>query len=229
VRSYGSGKLIFTHLRILDKLGENPVADRLFVNFLRHFSRRSVPSGSLLPVHQAAVEWLRRERLDHVRKWQVIGPLAGQSAPDSEAYLPEREGVVAGMHAGIYGPVQWRAWHTSESGGLVIDLNTACNPAPIAFAGPIPGLYYAYAEFNVDRRVPATVELGSDSQVEAWLNGRAISRIGFEDTPTRDRCSVLLRQGRNTLVIKLLDVGRGAAFSLELTADDPSVQPSWWK
>ncbi len=37
VKRLGAGRVVFTHLRILEHLGNDPVADRLFVNLLQHF------------------------------------------------------------------------------------------------------------------------------------------------------------------------------------------------
>mgnify|MGYP006290136273 FL=1 len=68
VRRYGAGRVVFTHLRVLEHLGHDVVADRLFVNLINHFARRSVPSASVVPLEQKPVEWMYAEHSAHTRR-----------------------------------------------------------------------------------------------------------------------------------------------------------------
>jgi hypothetical protein len=104
VRRFDAGRLVFTHMRLLEHLGLDPVADRLFVNMLRHFGRRSVPSDETPSLPQTVLDWSRRERADRAKLWCVIGPFANWDHMGHEtAYPPEHNVDLGAVHAGWRG------------------------------------------------------------------------------------------------------------------------------
>ena len=127
VKRLGAGRVVFTHFRVLQHLGKDPVADRLFVNMLQHFSRRSIPATEVVAADQKAVEWVRRERNTELRKWMVLGTFPnwnGRSGHDT-AYPPESSIDFAGTYPGWYRAVQWKSWNSRSSKRHLLDFTAA--------------------------------------------------------------------------------------------------------
>ena len=205
VRRYGSGRIFFTHLRILESLGTDPLADRLFVNLLNHCARRSVPQGALQLSTAKAGEWLRTVRGTRARRWAVIGEFPNWNGGGHNAvYAPEHHIELAARYPGWHGPVGWRQWHTLASQGHALDLHAALNFREPGLSHGDCGTAYAYAEFNADRRQDARFTIISAHACKVWLNGSLVlAREQPDDHQQENSMSpVLVKQGKNTLLIK---------------------------
>lgn len=234
VRRYGSGRLVFTHLRILENLGTDPVADHLFVNLLRHFSRRVVLADHTPVSHVRIVEWLRRERAETLRYWKVIGMFDnwGDRGHDT-AYPPEDILDFNAVYPGWYKPVAWKSWYTHASKSHVLDFQEAFTPLYEYYPRFDYGTGYAYAEFMCDRRATATMKLAVQDAMKVWLNGHLV----FVDTNHRPHKTletfeipVSLKQGRNSVLVKVSKVPGEFQFGLDIESilKDP-VNISWWR
>lgn len=232
VHGYGSGRIVFTHLRILEGLGEDPVAERLFVNMLRHFSRRAVPSGSgIFPVHQKSVEWLRTEREERVRHWRVIGPFPNWEKRGHETpYPPEEELDFEAVYPGWYTEVSWKDWYSTAENGHYADLQTALSPENRDYPFTDYGTAYAYAELNTVRRGKAAAVVRSQNAMKAWLNGRPLFEIE-EPASAIKRLDVdtFLKQGRNTLLVKVSKTPGPFGFSIDFRPPDDTLTVKWWR
>ncbi len=234
VRRYGAGRLVFTHLRVLENLGEDPVADRLWTNMLQHFSRRSVPSPEPQRVHTEAVEWLNRERTGNVRRWMVIGefPNWAESGHDTE-YPPEREIDFDATYPGWYRAITWRTWYSQAADGHTIDFQQAFSPIYEYYPRFDYGTAYAYAELIGDKRQTATIKAGFQDAVKIWLNGSLIFER-HEHVPhdqfKNERLSAVIRRGRNTILVKVSKIPGPFGFSIDLEpADSEPPAIKWWK
>ncbi|MCC6486284.1 MAG: hypothetical protein IT364_02180 [Candidatus Hydrogenedentes bacterium] len=234
VRRYGSGRIVFTHLRVLEHLGKDPVADRLYVNMLRHFSRRSVPSEETLPAPQSAIDWLRRERADRVRQWMVLGmfPNWGDKGHDT-AYPPEQTIALDAAYPGWYKAITWHRWFSRADDSHVINLQDAFTPIYEYYPRFDNGTGYAYAEFTSVARHPVTVLLKTQDATKVWLNGALIheSREHLPHHQFSDhRIAANLKQGRNTVLVKVSKIPGEFrfAFDLESATRDP-LNLKWWK
>jgi len=235
VRRYGGGRIVFTHLRVLEHLGDDPVADRLFVNLLNHFSRRSVPSDAPLPLDQKAVEWLRGERLQRTRRWMVLGefPNWHNGRGHETAYPPETGIDFSATYPGWYQAIRWKPWYTRADDGHTLDLQAAFSPIYEYYPRFDHGTGYAYAEFTADRRQEVIIRLGVQNAMKVWLNGALVHESNRQiphDRFESDTAAGLVKHGRNTLLVKCSKIPGPFRFSLDFenTGKDP-LQLTWWR
>ncbi|MBX3177790.1 MAG: hypothetical protein KF886_10540 [Candidatus Hydrogenedentes bacterium] len=229
VRRLGAGRVVFTHLRILEHLGQDPVADRFFANLLQHFSRRSVPASETVEFDQKSAEWLNQERNNTLRKWMLIGSFPnwdGRSGHDT-AHPPESSVDFDGVYPGWYRAVQWKPWWSRESEQHRIDFDAAldADAAPCRYATA-----YAYAEFSCDRRQEIVLSLESAGLLKAWLNGTPVLDSATESGDRGKSGHAWVRQGRNMLLIKC-SKGPGPfdlSASVEVDSEVPLIL-NWWK
>ncbi|HNY85725.1 MAG TPA: glycoside hydrolase family 2 TIM barrel-domain containing protein [Candidatus Hydrogenedentes bacterium] len=235
VRRYGAGRLVFTHLRLLEHLGADPVADRVFSNLAAHLTRRSVPPEQPLPPDQRLVEWMRRERLHSLRRWMVIGefPNWNRGAGFHTVYPPETAQDFDAVYPGWYRAVRWGRWHSSAAAGHLVDLQTAFSPVFSTAPRDDRAVGYAYAEFVGERRQGARMVLGVRNAMKVWLNGELVFETdrqvpgGLTDTETVE---VRVRQGKNTLLVKCAKVPGPFGFSLDLERSGTApLAIQWWR
>lgn len=234
VRRLGTGRIVLTHLRILEHLGEDALADRLFTNLLNHFSRRSVPSGEIQTHDPRLAEWLRVERAERVRRWMVAGefPNWGEKGHDT-AYPPEDAVDFAAVYPGWYKTAGWRAWYAKRDDDYALDFQAAFAPIFEYYPRFDYATGYAYAEFAVDRRVDAVMRLGVQNATKVWLNGRLVHesrrQVPHDQFGTESE-RVLLRQGKNTVLVKCSKIPGPFRFSLNFeTQGDVPVPVKWWR
>lgn len=234
VRRYGAGRLVFVQLRVLEHLGADPIADRLFVNLLNHFARRAVPTGEPSPIAYEAIEWLRRERAEQVRLWMVCGPFSNWrgSGHDTE-YGPESSVDLAAVYPGWYSTVRWLRWHTVSSADPVVRLIDAVTPPHHANACGEFGVLYAYAECSAPARQQAQLRLRCRQSVKVWLNGGLVhearhepGEMGWQEW----KMPVALKQGKNSVLVKLSCAP--GTFDMEFdfeAAGRDALMLKWWK
>ncbi len=234
VRRYGSGRIVLTHMRILENLGEDPVANRLFVNMLRHFSRWAVPSEEISPVQQAAEDWLRRERVENTRMWLTLGlfPNWGKKGHDA-AYPPESKIEPGAVYPGWYKPITWRRWHSRAKDDHLVDLQWAFSPVYQYYPRFDWGTGYAYAEFTTDQRQDATMTLGLQDYCKVWFNGRLVheSRTHIPHTELEHySVPVFIKQGKNTVLVKISKIPGEIRFKLAFESNGKTpLSLKWWK
>ena len=230
VRRYGSGRLVFAHLQVLQKLGRDPVADHLLANMLRHFGRRSIPSEEPAAAPQTPVDWLERERREKVRRWNILGMFPNwEHAGHDASYPPEDHIDLAATYPGIYRPIAWRRWFSSAGDGHTVDLLHAINSAAPDQERSESGTAYAYAEFNCPIRTPVNISLFATGSTKLWLNTRLILENLNLETPA-EPTRAMAKQGKNSLLIKLSKNAGDAWFRMGL--DPAGADPlnlTWWR
>jgi hypothetical protein len=234
VQRYGSGRLVFVSLRILEHLGRDRLADRLFVNLINHFVRRSVPSSRPAPPDRKAVEWLRRERLENVRRWTVIGEFANPGGAGHATVYPPEEGVdLEATYPGWYQAVSWRSWYAGVGPGAEIGLQAALSAESQPDRDHHYGTGYAYAEFRSDRRQHVALTLGVRGPTKIWLNNKLVHESDIHHTARKLRevdVEGYIREGKNALLVKSSRRPGPFTFSLDIeTADTGPLQITWWK
>jgi hypothetical protein len=234
VRRFGLGRLVFTHLRVLECLGSDPVADRLFVNMLKHFSRRALPAADAPALDVKALEWLRRERTDNVRHWKVLGmfPNWGNNG-HNQVFPPEQDISFDAVYPGWYKAISWKSWFSRIQDEHLIDLQEALTPVYEYYPRFDWGTAYAYAEFTSERRQSVRLRLAAQDSMKVWLNGNLIHQsvaappLGQLDRQTADS---FVRQGRNTLLVKVSKMPGEFRFSVNIdSAEKEPVQIKWWR
>lgn len=235
VRRLGGGRVVFTHLRILENLGNDPVADRLFVNLLNHFSRRSVPSTETAAADQKTVEWMNQERNNTLRKWMVLGTFPNWNglSGHNTAYPPEKEIDFEATYPGWYRAIHWKPWWTRDTQRHTLDFHAALDADSGAGEPCRYGTTYAYAEFSCDRRQEVVLNFGWAEGLKVWLNGTLTHESEGVASPRGDGSQTALgwvKQGKNTLLVKC-SKGPGPmnlSFDLESTGSAPIIM-NWWK
>ena len=234
VRRYGSGRVVMTHLRILENLGSDPVADQLFVNLLNHFARRSVPSDAPLAIHRPSVEWLRGERENEARRWMVIGEFPNWRGAGHEAvYPPEEAQDFTGTYPGWYKAITWKPWYSLAASGHQVDLQMALAPVYQAYPRQDYGTAYAYAEFTSDTRRAAMLCLGLYNATKVWLNGNLVHESDGQHPlgrPGSAYADGYIKQGKNTLLVKSSKTPGPSGFSISIEDDRGEALPvKWWR
>ncbi len=235
VRRYGSGRLVFMHLRVLERLETDPVAQHLFANSLRHFARRSVPSNAGFPVHQKAVEWLRTERNERTLRWMVMGMFPNWNGEGhGRVYPPETEIDLGATYSGWYRSLQWKPWHSTDEQDYWLDFQEALAPVFVEDPSRVTdcGTAYAYAEFGADRRASVQAILRSPNACKVWVNDKLVyenpdgsghARVADQEFETP------VRQGRNHILAKFAKGHGPSGFSLSFEPTDDPLHFAWWR
>lgn len=73
---------------------------------------------------------------------------------------------------------------------------------------------YVRTDIWSDQQQPASLQIGSDDAVKAWLNGQLVhTKLTVRPvTPAEDKATVTLNQGWNTLMLKIVQGGGGWGF-----------------
>ncbi len=85
-------------------------------------------------------------------------------------------------------------------------------------ADSIDVISYAYYEFEASAEEEAEIYLSADGGGRLWFNGADvyINAKPSPAAPNRDRVSVRLRKGRNTILLKIASAGARNGFFLRL-------------
>ncbi len=232
VKRYGSGRLVFTHMQILQNLGYDPVADRIFINMLNHFSSHSVPADEPALPDKAAIEWLRKERTGKVRRWMIIGPFENWEDKGHETvYPPEKEIKTELTYPGWYCALKWRDSFSLEEDGHLVRVQNALTPSREQYHLCDYGVAYAYAEFTSDRRYNnIRLVVKTNHKIKLWMNGRMVYK---DDEPRQDAevaVETYVRQGRNTVLLKLSKTPGPFQFTASVeTAKRHPLPINWFK
>lgn len=153
---------------------------------------------------------------DFLLGWQVAGPFA-QEGKDGQAlfdvaFPPEQPGAPNVkwqlLPAGL---TQVRPWQ--------LDLGK--------FFGGDHRVAYARAWIYSETGQAARLELGSDDGIKAWVNGQVViaANRGGDVAPGAEKANVTLRQGWNSVLLKVTQWTAGWGFCARLAKPDGSPLP----
>ena len=226
VKRYGDGRIIFTHLKLLENLGSDVIADSLFVNLLKHFARRSLATRGTLPVHQRSVEWLRTERKHHTHKWMVLGMFPNwNNAGMDMVYPPEEAMDFDATYPGWYRAINWRTWYTTTSQKHTLAFPQALAPVYYDSPNTDSGIAYAYAEITCEQRSKVSLHLDTKNPIKLFVNGALHGDSATEALPE----TLQLKQGKNTLLIKIAKHHGDCHLQFDLKPTEPAGNITWWK
>ncbi len=230
VRHFGNGRIVFTSLRLLERLGQDPVADRLFINLLRYSERRALPYAGIARAEMKAVEWLRHERA-RLRTWRVIGPFPNpDGAGHSAVYPPETAYEPDAAYVGLFRALTWTAWHQGPKNIDTLDVIEAVSPNTF-LTDPLGGTFYAYGEIAGDGRSEPELELRHIGAAKLWLNGRLTyespPQSALDDALGVFKGPVVFKQGRNTIVVKSSVIRTPPWFEFRINAKGTPVAWRW--
>lgn len=232
---YGQGRIVFVCFKIMEHIAEDPLAHRAFLNLARHFGRRSLPPRQPLPVDQRAVEWLRAQRRDRVRRWLVIGEFPNPNMEGfGDVYPPEKEIELDAAYPGWRRVARWKPWYTQASALFTLDLTAALSPP----TQPVPrqdfSVAYAYAEFSADKRGMAELRASSPNALKVWINGKQVinrpEHFELEESAPVALAETVLKQGRNSVLIKVAKAPGPMSVRLDMFDHRGEAYPVvWWR
>ena len=160
---------------------------------------------------------LRPAARKFIREWNLVGPFNAADMDDlPTVYPPETEAVPAKSYKGKNGEtVSWRTFRADESGYVRLDDLIRPNEQAIAY-----GLAYV---LSPDDRA-ATLLLGSDDGVRAWINGDLVhtNPVYRAAEPDLDQVPIRLKKGWNKILVKDLQGAGGWGFFVRI-ADPEGV------
>lgn len=111
-------------------------------------------------------------------------------------------------------PLDWVPFDSSQTGGAV-DLIAMFGQEDNCFA-------YVFMKFEMDDAASATLRIGSDDGVIAWLNGEKVheNRVMRGLIIDNDHAAVNLKEGENRLLLKISQGTAGWGFSVRLTTPE---------
>lgn len=227
VKQLGAGLIACIPMPLLEHLGLDPAADRLFVNLLSHFSRRSVPPDRPLPPESRVVEWIRQAAEQRARFWRFIGPFPNWTGKGiQEVYPPEQELQFNGIYPGSHLPVMWHS--RCVPAGTITRLNFS-EAIGISRAQEDWDRFtaYAWAEIETKKAGSAILEGRSPWPFLIWINGTPViaqpEPAFSQGTPSWHTAEITLRTGRNNLLVKAAKTA-GPALFVDLRLNAPESQ-----
>jgi HEAT repeat protein len=142
--------------------------------------------------------------------WLCAGPYLREGQNSAKvfetAFAPETSGAA---------DVDWKP----------LEVNNAANPWIFLLDRAIGGenrCAYVRTEVWSDAQQALLLEIGSDDGVKAWLNGNLVhsNLVNRGVAPAQDKVEVTLKQGWNSLMLKVVQSGGGWAFCAGFAAPD---------
>ena len=148
--------------------------------------------------------------------WEVAGPYA-QDGKNYRAlfdipFPPETADAAQ---------VKWRALPsgTNPANPSALDL--------LKFLGGQQRVAYVRTRIESDKAQPARLDIGSDDGVKVWLNGEVVhaNNVARPLKPGSDKVAIQLKQGRNTLLLKITQNNLGWEFCVRVVKPDGTPLP----
>jgi len=162
---------------------------------------------------------LRPDARRFIREWNLAGPFEAADMDDlPTVYPPETETAPAKSYKGKAGAsVGWRTFRAGESGYVRLDDLIRPNEQAVVYG-------VAYVHSPDDRA--ASLLLGSDDGVRAWINGEIVhtNPVYRAAEPDLDRVSVRLKKGWNKVMIKVLQGAGGWGFFVRFADPDGALR-----
>lgn len=150
----------------------------------------------------------------YITRWWFLGPIKGRGEwRDADAIDVNAISIAKPVKL-EQGTLRWRYQRADDPTGH-INLEQLVSRQDFMCA-------YMYTEFEVDKPIEATMLIGSDDDIVVWLNGELVHRfIGDRGwTPDQDKANVRLKEGLNTLLLKVLNGRAQWAASIRFTDAD---------
>jgi poly(3-hydroxybutyrate) depolymerase/CubicO group peptidase (beta-lactamase class C family) len=201
----------------------NEFGNEIIWEFFSRHRRSDYTAGEPEPVHQLGKRGI-------VRDWLVSGPFPNPLVDEPTTGGSDQSGFTTDFLADLGGeakapltpgttvtyidrngvrrnPVTWRV-SAAESGE--VDLDKLFNHVDHRVA-------YAFCYIRSDRPQAAGFRFGSDDSAKVWINGKLVHSIdaGRALVLGEDRFTAELKQGFNSVLVKVSDLVRGWGFALE--------------
>ncbi|MCS7254216.1 MAG: HEAT repeat domain-containing protein [Armatimonadota bacterium] len=150
----------------------------------------------------------------YITRWWFLGPVKGREEwRDADAVDVKAVNIAKPVKL-EQGILRWRYQRIDNPMGHV-DLEQLVSRQDFVCA-------YMYAEFELDKPIEATMLIGSDDDIIVWLNGEVVHKfIGDRGwSADQDKANVKLREGMNTLLLKVLNGRAQWAASVRFAGAD---------
>jgi putative membrane-bound dehydrogenase-like protein len=149
--------------------------------------------------------------------WNIIGPFPNGKGDTGmkTAFPPEKEINFTAKYKGKDGDVQWQKLKVNSKG--YVDLRAWLkNEADDT-------LSYAHCEIDSPMAQKASILLGTDDAARLWINGKLVysNDLHRAAIPEQDQVQVNLKQGRNTLLLKISNGDGDHGFYLSIVSEQP--------
>ena len=152
--------------------------------------------------------------LGFVERFKVIGPFGGDGADSfNTVFPPERRIDFDVRYTGSIGQVDWRTCPADATG--YIDFLDHLSPTDWVCA-------YAYCKVVSPEARSAQIRLGTNDTATLWFNGEKVLSKNIERSaaPDSDIVPVRLREGENTILIKVCNTEFNWGLYLRISDDD---------
>ncbi|HOK08331.1 MAG TPA: glycoside hydrolase family 2 TIM barrel-domain containing protein [Candidatus Hydrogenedens sp.] len=217
VQRYGIGKLVFTHLHILENISIDPLATHIFTNMATYFSRRAIPSEEPLPIPQSSVEWFRSERDKYFRKWLVIGEFPIPKSEEDTYYPSFKNTNLSESFYGKYGVNTWKPWYTNKKNNHFLNFHQALTiPLHPSYLEQDNGIAFAFAEFNYEDNKEVIVQVKTTNRIKLWLNNSKIIENPIHSNEVQIlEAKVTLKRWKNNIFIECVKEKGNHGFSIQ--------------
>lgn len=154
------------------------------------------------------------QMLGFVERFKVIGPFGGKGSDSfNTIFPPEKQIDFEAHYAGNIDQVHWRTSSTDSTGYL--DFLDHMSPSDWVCG-------YAYCKVISPEARPAQIRLGTNDTATLWFNGEKILSKNIERSaaPDSDILPIRLREGENTILVKVCNTEFNWGLYLCITNDD---------
>jgi HEAT repeat protein len=150
-----------------------------------------------------------------IEDWWVLGPIPAKDESDWETPYPPEKGVDLGKPVEAAGKTL--RWKTARAGGEegAVDLDSFFEQNDFVVA-------YAYAEVHLKKERETVLRCGSDDGIVVWVNGEKVHQnlVLRGLNPVEDAVKVKLKEGANTILMKVCEKRGGWGFAARLEDGD---------
>jgi HEAT repeat protein len=169
-------------------------------------ARATSTNPAVQAVARETLDLLERDQ-DFVRTWLLAGPFttSGSGRLIDTAFPPETDA-----------PTKWKPVRAGQG---IVDLG--------GLLGGDQRAAYLRAVVHSPRAQRVQLQLGSDDGLKVWLNGQVVHRADVDRglVPGQDQVEVELREGRNTLLLKVVQFAGGWAACCRIRGLDGASVP----
>jgi len=158
--------------------------------------------------------------LPSINAWHVLGPFEGTGSEGlSRVFPPEEKVDLAATFDGKGGKkIGWRTYRRIVKPGDDLTSEFFVDFDDVFGERVNDAVVYAYAYLDAAAATDAKLALGSDDGVVVWLNGKEVHRnnVGRAYSSRSDIVPVHLKEGRNTLLLKVYQGGGDGGFCVRV-------------
>jgi hypothetical protein len=200
INEVDKGHIIICQYRLLENLGKDPLADRLFMNLIAY--AQSISHKPEAPLGNDRQEAFNQQVVDQqkqvqgdIQRWAVVGPFdnRGRDGLDRE-YSPEKEFRFDKSYLGKNGGVTWRPVTVWSADRYYVNMDTRFDDWTVN---------YAYTQVYSPQETETRFKLTCQQGCRLWLNGNEIIYSDVFGANDNTAVPVTLRAGWNPVLVKV--------------------------